>query len=158
MDEVEADDGRRSTREIVEHPGAVGILAWDGQRVTLVRQWRHAAGRDLLELPAGTVDPGEAPLETARRELVEETGLSAASWEEGPRFFTAPGFCTERLDLFLATDLREEAAESLPSDESIEVSRLGLRDALRAIDDGEIADAKSIAGLLWLARRLRQPA
>ena len=77
VDEVETDDGRRSTREIVEHPGAVAILAWDGRALTLVRQWRHAAGRDLLELPGGTLDPGESPLQTARRELSEETGRVA---------------------------------------------------------------------------------
>ena len=156
VDEVETDDGRRATREVVEHPGAVAMLPWDGSHLTLVRQWRHAAGGELLELPAGTIDPGESPLETAQRELREETGLAAASWEEGPGFFTAPGFCTEHLRLFLATDLHEPDAgvDERPSDESIEVSRVGLDEALSAIEDGSIADAKSIAGILWLARRV----
>ena len=153
VDEIETDGGRRSTREIVEHPGAVVVLAWDGQRLTLVRQWRHAAGRELLELPAGTIDPGESPLETARRELAEETSLEAASWEAGPRFFSAPGFCTERLDLFLATDLRSAEDVQRPADESIEISQLELSEAVAAIDDGTIEDAKSLVGILWLARR-----
>lgn len=154
VDEIETEAGRRATREIVEHPGAVVILAWDGEQLTLVRQWRHAAGQELLELPAGTIDPGESPGETARRELAEETGLDAGSWLEGPRFFSAPGFCTERLDLFLATDLRAAQDVHRPEDESIEMSQMRLPAALAAIDDGTIQDAKSIVGILWLARRL----
>ena len=157
VDEIETDDGRRSTREIVEHPGAVVVLAWDGSRLTLVRQWRHAAGRELLELPAGTIDPGESAVETARRELAEETGLEAASWEEGPRFFSAPGFCTERLDLYLASDLQPAAEVERPADEAIEIASLELREALEAVDEGAIEDAKSIVGILWLARRLGLP-
>src|SRR5918995_6194960 len=84
VDEVERDDGHRTTREIVEHPGAVGILAWDGTRLAMVRQWRHATGQALLEIPAGTLEPDEPPAETARRELAEEAGLAAASWVDGP--------------------------------------------------------------------------
>ena len=154
VDDVELADGDRSRREVVEHPGAVAILPWGDGRLTLVRQWRHAAGRELLELPAGTVDTGESALQTAQRELREETGLVAAAWDEGPGFFTAPGFCTEHLRLYLATDLREEEAVQKPSDESIQVSHLDLGEALAAIEDGTIVDAKSIAGILWLARRL----
>lgn len=153
VDDVELPDGRRSSREIVEHPGAVGILAWDGERVRLVRQWRHATGRDLLEIPAGTLDPGEEPLVTAQRELAEECGLAADRWRPGPRFFTAPGFCTEELSLFLATGLRDEEAEG-PDDEAIEVERPTLSEALAAVDEGRIVDAKSVAGILWLAREL----
>src|SRR5687767_4748660 len=84
VDEVERSDGHRTTREIVEHPGAVAILAWDGERVAMVRQWRHATGEVLLEIPAGTREPDEPPLVTAERELAEEAGLAAARWEEGP--------------------------------------------------------------------------
>jgi ADP-ribose pyrophosphatase len=154
VDEVERADGHRTTREVVEHPGAVAILAWDGERVAVVRQWRHATGAELLEIPAGTLEPDEAPLETARRELAEEAGLVAASWEDGPRFFTAPGFCTELMHVYLATGLSPTAAGG-DEDEQIEASWLGLADALNAIDSGEIADAKTIASVLWLARRLR---
>ena len=154
VDEVELDDGRRTTREVVEHPGAVAMLPWDGEHLALVRQWRHAAGRALLEVPAGTVDPGEEPATTAARELAEETELHADSWERGPAFFTAPGFCTEYLTVYLATDLRPGDDSAHPDDEDLEVVRLSLTEALDAIDSGQIEDAKSIVAILWLARRL----
>ena len=154
VDEVERPDGRRASREIVEHPGAVAILAWDGARLGMVRQWRHAAGDVLLEIPAGTMEPGEDPKTTARRELGEEMGVAAAAWATGPSFYTAPGFCTERLTLFLATELEETQVEA-PDDEDVEQEWLPLAEALDAIENGRIADAKSIAGILWLARRLK---
>lgn len=153
VDEVELSSGRRTTREVVEHPGAVAILAWDGARLAMVTQWRAAASADLLEIPAGTLDPGEEPGVTARRELAEECGLAAQSWEEGPSFYTAPGFSTELLTLFLARDLLPVQA-SAPEDEELERSWLTLDEALAAIDDGRITDAKSLVGILWLARRL----
>jgi ADP-ribose diphosphatase len=153
VDQVELSSGRTTSREIVEHPGAVGILAWDGARLAMVRQWRHPTGRELLEIPAGTLDPGEDPATTARRELGEECGVAAEAWEQGPSFYTAPGFCTELLTLFIATGLREVRVES-PEDEELELAWLGLPDALHAVDTGEIIDAKSVAGVLWLARRL----
>jgi len=153
VDAVERGDGRRTTRDVVEHPGAVAILAWDGERIAMVRQWRHATGRALLEIPAGTLEPDEPPAETARRELAEESGLAAATWEEGPRFYTAPGFCDELMHLYLATDLSETTAGG-DEDEELETSWLELADALAAIDDGRIMDAKTIAGVGWLARRL----
>lgn len=155
VDEVERPDGGHATREIVEHPGAVAILAWDGARLAMVRQWRHAAGDVLLEIPAGTMEDGEQPLVTARRELGEEMGVAADTWVRGPAFYTAPGFCTERLTLFLATDLREVETQA-PDDERIERAWLPLRDAVDGVEDGRIADAKSIVGVLWLAARLSQ--
>jgi ADP-ribose pyrophosphatase len=153
VDDVERADGRRTTRDVVEHPGAVAIVAWDGERLAMVRQWRHATGGPLLEIPAGTAEPDEPPAETARRELAEEVGVAAASWVTGPSFFTAPGFCTELMHLFLATDLSPEFAEG-DEDEDLEVSWMSLDEALAAVDSGEIADAKSILAVLWLARRL----
>ena len=152
VDEVELDSGRRATREVVEHPGAVAVIAWDGERLAAVRQWRQAAGAELLEIPAGTCEPGESPLGTAQRELAEECGLTAARWEEGPAFYTAPGFSTELLTLFLATDL-QGVDVAPPDDEALERSWLTLADALAAVDDGRIRDAKSLVGILWLARR-----
>ena len=95
-------------------PGAVAILAWDGERLAMVRQWRHATGQALLEIPAGTLEPGEPPDETARRELAEECGLAAADWDAGPRFYTAPGFCTELMHLYLATDLTDAPGRGRP--------------------------------------------
>jgi ADP-ribose pyrophosphatase len=154
VDEVELDDGRRTTREIVEHPGAVAILAWDGERLAMVRQWRHATGQALLEIPAGTLEPNEEPEATARRELAEEVGLEAATWVAGPRFYTAPGFCTELMHVFLATDLSETDAGG-DEDEELEPSWMTLADAVAAIDDGRIIDAKTMAGVGWLGRRVR---
>jgi ADP-ribose pyrophosphatase len=153
VDEVELESGRRATREVVEHPGAVAILAWDGEQLAAVRQWRQPAGADLLEIPAGTLEPGEEPLLTAQRELAEECGLAAERWVEGPAFYTAPGFSTELLTLFLATGLSSVDAQP-PEDEALERSWLTLRDALAAIDDGRIRDAKSLVGILWLNNRL----
>jgi ADP-ribose pyrophosphatase len=153
VDEVELDNGRHATREVVEHRGAVGILAWDERRLAMVSQWRTAAAAELLEIPAGTMDAGETPSTTAERELAEECGLSASSWEAGPSFFTAPGFCTERLTIFLATGLRPTPTTP-PEDELLESSWLTLPQALVAIDEGRIIDAKSLVGILWLARRL----
>lgn len=154
VDEIERDDGHRSTREIVEHPGAVAILAWDGTRLAMVRQWRHATGHALLEIPAGTLEPDEAPEATARRELAEEVGLAAARWVEGLRFYTTPGFSTEIMHLYLATDLNDATADA-DEDEQLEPSWMTLPDAVAAIDDGRIEDAKSMAAIGWLDRRLR---
>ena len=156
VDDVVLDDGRRTTREVVEHPGAVAMLAWDGERLSLVRQWRHAAGRALLEVPAGTLEPGEDPAATAVRELVEETELEADAWERGPAFFTAPGFCTEYLTVYLASSLHAAGAREHPDDEELEVVRMTLAQALEAVDRGDIEDAKSIVAILWLARRLER--
>jgi ADP-ribose pyrophosphatase len=153
VDEVERSDGHRTTREIVEHPGAVAILAWDGERLAMVRQWRHATGEVLLEIPAGTLEPDEPPLATAERELAEEVGLAASHWETGPAFFTAPGFCDELMHLYLATGLSRTHAEA-DADELLEATWLALPDALAACDGGGIRDAKTIAGVSWLARRL----
>jgi len=153
VDEVELESGTRATREVVEHPGAVAILAWDGERLAAVRQWRQAAGAEMLEIPAGTLEPGEEPLLAAQRELAEECELAAERWVEGPAFYTAPGFSTELLTLFLATELRPVDAAP-PDDEALERSWLTLPDALAAIDDGRIRDAKSLVGILWLSRHL----
>jgi ADP-ribose pyrophosphatase len=156
VDEVALDDGRQTVREVVEHPGAVAILAWDGERLVLVRQWRHPAGAELLEVPAGTLDPGEEPMATAVRELAEETELGADRWERGPAFYTAPGFCTEFLTVYLATGLHPRTDGAHDDDEELERVEMTLPEALAAVDDGTIRDAKSIAAILWLARRLEQ--
>jgi ADP-ribose pyrophosphatase len=153
VDQVMLDNGHPASREVVEHPGAVGILAWDGARVAMVSQWRQAAGQQLLEIPAGTLEPGESPRATAERELGEECGLAAEGWEQGPSFFTAPGFCTERLTLFLATNLSDMEADT-PEDELLDRSWLTLAEAVAAVDGGRVIDAKTVAGILWLAHRL----
>ena len=156
VDGVEREDGHRTSREVVEHPGAVAIIAWNGAEVAMVRQWRHAPGQTLLEIPAGTLEPDEAPLATARRELAEEVGVAATTWVDGPRFYTAPGFCDELMHVFLATDLSDAPGQA-DEDEQLEPSWMSLGDALAAVDDGRIIDAKSIAAIGWLARRLPLP-
>ena len=156
VDEVELESGRRAVREVVEHPGAVAILAFDGGRLAMVRQWRQAAGSELLEIPAGTCEPGEERLVTAQRELAEECGLEATDWEEGPAFYTAPGFSTELLTLFVAGGLRSVQAAP-PEDEALERSWLPLAEAVAAVESGTIRDAKSLVGILWLARRRASP-
>jgi ADP-ribose diphosphatase len=133
-------------REIVEHPGAVAIVAVDGdEMVALVRQRREAARKLLLELPAGTLEDGESPLESARRELEEETGLTGGSWRELAAFYTTPGFCRERMHVFAAEGV-ERGAASPEDDEELELVYWRVDDIAERL--GEIEDAKTLAGLL----------
>ena len=163
MDTVERADGHLARRDVAAHPGAVAIVALDPDGcVLLVRQYRHPAGRVLLEIPAGTLerDPAtgatEDPEGAARRELEEETGYRAATWERLADFWTAPGFATELMHLYLATDLAPAAQDRLgpDEDEALELVRRPWREAVAAAERGEIGDAKSLVGLFWLARRL----
>jgi len=158
VDEVRLASGRTRKREIVEHGGAVAIVAVDDQeRVLLVRQFRKPVERFLLEIPAGTLEEGEDPDACARRELLEETGHSAERIERLLGFYSAPGFCTEYLHVYLATGLSEGAA-SPEEDEAIELIREPVSRALELIESGRIQDAKSQVGLLaYLARPLQQP-
>jgi ADP-ribose pyrophosphatase len=135
-----------SDREIVRHPGAVAIVAVDReQRLWLVRQRREAVRKDLLELPAGLVEQGEEPLDTAKRELKEECGLSGGEWRELGAFFTSPGFSNERIVVFCAEDL--EIGEADPDDgEELHVVHWPAAEIGSKI--GELEDAKTIAGLL----------
>lgn len=153
IDEIEVKDGLNVRREIVAHPGAVVMLPVDGEgRILWVRQHRWAAQRVLLELPAGTLEEGESPEETARRELMEEAGYAAATWERLGGFFSAPGFCSEYLHAYLATDLTEQQADG-DEDEDIEVVPLTLEESLARIDAGEVEDAKSLSAVLLYLRR-----
>ena len=137
-------------REIVEHPGAVAIVAVDGEgMVALVRQPREAARKHLLELPAGTLEQGESPLESARRELAEETGLTGGTWRELAAFYTTPGFCRERMHLFAAEGV-EPGASSPEPDEDLELVRWRVEDVAGRL--GELEDAKTLAGLLLYLR------
>jgi ADP-ribose pyrophosphatase len=137
-------------KEIVVHGPAVAIVAVDRDRqVTLVRQQRAPAGGPLLELPAGGVEEGETPLATARRELREETGLHGGDWTEVAAFFTTPGFCDERMHLFLARELEQGDAEPEES-EQLELVRVPLDDVPALLP--EIEDGKTLAGLLLLLR------
>lgn len=160
-DQIVRGDGSTSSRDIVVHPGAVVVVALDGEGLLLlVTQYRVPCGGAMLELPAGTLDTHdgviEDPLLAAHRELEEETGYRAGSMERIGGFWSAPGFSTEYLTLYLATDLSLAVAGRLSPDEDefLRLSKLHWRDALAAIDAGVIEDAKSIAGIMLVARRL----
>jgi ADP-ribose diphosphatase len=146
-------DGEEVTREIVRHRGAVGVLAHDEERVWLVRQPRETIGDpDFLEIPAGRLDvDGEQPLQAAQRELAEEIGFGGRSWEPILSYYSSAGFTDERIHLFLATDLYESKADS-GENERIEIVPWPLDRLDSAIE--ECRDAKTLIGLLWLARRL----
>ena len=148
VDVIETPDGHRVKRDIVEHRGAVAMVPIDAEgRVILVRQYRHAAGKWLLEIPAGTLDPGEDPLEAAQRELREEIGFAAGRIDLLAGCYAAPGYCSEYLHLYAARDLTEDPLEG-DVDEDIEVVPVPLSEVRKLIAEGEIEDAKSLAALL----------
>jgi ADP-ribose diphosphatase len=135
------------TLETIRHPGAAAVVALDDAgAVTLLHQFRHAAGGFIWEIPAGKLDPGEAPIHCAVRELREEAGLAAAEIIFLGQVLTAPGFCDERIHLFLARGL-SQAEQQLDADEVLTVKRVPFRQALAMIRSGEIEDAKTIVGL-----------
>jgi ADP-ribose pyrophosphatase len=155
VDTVELSSGRKTKREIVEHAGCTAIVAIDSEsNVLLVRQYRKAVERTLLEIPAGGIERGETPLDGARRELEEETGFSAEKWEELSFFYTSPGFTTEYIHLYLATDLKP-VKRAADDDENIELVRVPLKKAPELITSREVCDAKSIAGLLMVLRKVQ---
>jgi len=148
VDTVRLENGRLTEREIVEHPGAVAIVALDGDdNAILVRQFRKAAEKKLLEIPAGTLEAGEEPIACARRELIEETGYRAECLEQVGGLYTSPGFCTEYIHLYLATGLKK-GLSAPENDEAIETIKVPLSDIPAMVSQGEICDGKSIAGLL----------
>jgi ADP-ribose pyrophosphatase len=154
VDTVRMPDGYETKREVIEHPGAAVIVAIDGkEQVLLVRQYRHAIGREMLELPAGTREKDEPAEQTAPRELQEETGYTARNWEPLAHFFSSPGILTEEMFIFLARDLAEGASKT-ESDEKIQVVKVPLHEAVEMAQRGEITDAKSIIGLLLAKRKL----
>jgi ADP-ribose pyrophosphatase len=144
-------------RDVVRHPGsAVIVPVFADGTVALVKQYRHPTVRYLLEIPAGTLDEGEKPEVGAARELEEELGVVAAKMEKLSEFFVSPGFCEEKMWVYLATELTE-TSQRLDEDEVIEVVRLSLTEALEMISDGEIEDAKTIIGLMLAAPRIGSP-
>lgn len=157
-DYVAEPGGVRARRDIIHHSGSVVVLAVDDRknppRLLLERQYRHAAGDYLWELPAGRIDPGEAELKAAKRELLEETGYTASSWRRILRFYASPGFVAETMSVYLATGLHAGAAQP-EEDEIIYKRMLSLPAALRMVMNGTIRDAKTISSILWLDHKFR---
>src|SRR3954463_10969052 len=149
IDRVRYDDGEEAEREVVEHPGAVAVVAHDGEFVYLVAQPREPVDEQtLVELPAGKVDEeGESPRETGKRELAEEIGKGAHEWRPLATFWGSPGFSNEEIHLYLATDLYDQTAE-VEENERIEIVKVPLADLDQAIKD--CRDSKTLVGLLWL--------
>jgi len=152
-DVVRLPDGSQAVREYVRHPGAVAIVALTGEGgVVLERQHRYPLGRDFIELPAGKLEPDEAHLETAQRELLEETGYAAAEWTRLGLVHNAIGYSDESIELWLASGLEKRAA-NLDAGEFLEVFTLPFEEALAMAADGRISDVKTIIGLFWANRR-----
>ncbi len=163
-DDVQEPGGVRARRDIIHHTGSVVVLAVDesgsSARVLLERQYRHAAKDYLWELPAGRIDPGEKPLPAAKRELLEETGYTAAHWRRILNFYASPGFVAETMSVYMATGLQAGTAQP-EDDEVIQMRLVPLSTALRMVLSGTIRDAKTISSVLWLdhqRRASRRPA
>ena len=156
IDTVRFPDGSTGDMEIFRHPGASAVVpflsdpAGEDPQVLLIRQYRYAAGGWLYEVPAGRLDPGEDPADCARRELEEETGCTATGVQRLTTIFTTPGFCDERIHLFLATGLTR-GEHRRERDEFLEVETVALSRALAMIESGEIQDAKTVIALLYAA-------
>lgn len=154
LDSVVLPTGQRAELAILHHPGAAAVVPFiDRERIVLLRQYRHAAGGTIWEVPAGKLDAGEEPALCAARELAEETGYRAGRIERTGMIFTTPGFTDERIHLFAAFDLTP-GATALEHNEVIQCEIVALSDALAMIERGEICDAKTIAALFLASRRL----
>lgn len=147
LDRVRLPDGEEAEREVVSHWGAVGVVPLTAEGdVLLVRQYRHATGEDLLEIPAGKLLPGEDPIQCAVRELEEETGMRAERWYRLASFYTSPGFSDEMLHLFMAAELREGVFNP-DEGEFLEIVSMSLERGLALVAEGEVKDSKTVAGL-----------
>ncbi len=150
-DMVRLPNGKQTVREYIVHPGAVVVLAFlDNGNLLFERQFRYPLRRVFLELPAGKIDPGEAILDTARRELLEETGHVASDWEYVGVMHPCIGYSDERIEIFAARELHRAAEKQLDHNEFLEVLELTPADARAAVWDGRITDAKTITALFWL--------
>ena len=150
LDRVRLPDGNEATREYVRHQGAVVVIpVQDDGLLILERQFRHPLGRSMIEFPAGKIEPGEPVEETARRELLEETGFIAEKWRHLGVMHPCVGYSDERIEVFLAQGLRQEGGQNLDHGEFIDLLKLTPEEAAQAVRDGGITDAKTIAALFW---------
>lgn len=153
-DTVRLPDGGTAEREFIEHPGAVAVIALThAGELVMERQYRYPLGREMIEIPAGKIDPGEDPLATARRELKEETGYAAAQWRHLATIHIAIGYSNERIEIYLAEGLRQEGSK-LDDEEFLEVLTLPLTTALAWVREGKITDSKTVSGLFWAEKIL----
>jgi ADP-ribose pyrophosphatase len=153
-DTVRLPDGGAAEREYIEHPGAVAVIALtDSGELVMERQFRYPLGRDMIEIPAGKIDPGEDPLATARRELQEETGYTAAEWTHVATINIAIAYSDEHIEIYLAKGLKQERAK-LDEEEFLEVFTLPLATALAWVRDGRITDSKTVSALFWAEKIL----
>jgi ADP-ribose pyrophosphatase len=156
-DQVEEPGNVRARRDVIRHSGSIVVLPLDDSGrtplVLLERQYRYAAGRRMWELPAGRVDPGENHIAAAKRELIEETGYTASRWQKALFFYVSPGFLDESMTVYLASGLKKGMAQP-EEDERIAVRFFPLRQAVRMATSGKIIDAKTIASLFWLEKKL----
>jgi len=153
-DTVRLPDGNTAEREYIEHPGAVAVIALtDAGELVMERQYRYPLGRDMIEIPAGKIDPHEDPFATAKRELKEETGYTAAQWRHVATINIAIAYSNERIEIYLAKGLKHESAK-LDEEEFLEVFTLPLATALAWVRDGKITDSKTVAGLFWAEKVL----
>lgn len=156
IDTVELPDKKYSKREIVEHPGAVAIIPiTEDNKIILVRQFRKSVEKPLLEIPAGKIEINEEPKETALRELAEETGFKANNMEYITEFYTSPGFSNEKVYLFLATQLQNGEANP-ETDECIETETYDILDLVEMVDRGEINDSKTIIGIFYAEKYIKE--
>ncbi len=152
---VTLENGTTTDMEFIEHPGAAAVIPFlDDSRILLLKQYRHALKKDIWEIPAGTLDPHEKIIDCAKRELIEETGYSANGWQKLGEITPVPGYSDERIHIYLATEL-QPAAQNLDADEVIQVQEVEFKDAIDMIGNGEIQDAKSIAGLFMASTWLK---
>lgn len=155
VDTVLLPGGKKASRELVRHPGGVCIVAYDGENIYLVKQYRKPYDEVVTELPAGKLEYGENPLECGKRELLEEVGMTAENFESLGKFYSSPGFCSETIYAYLATNLKK-VGQQLDEDEYLDVIKVKLDTAAEMVMNGEICDGKSVSAILKAARILKK--
>lgn len=155
VDTVLLPDGKEATRELVKHPGGVCIVAYDDGFIYLVKQYRKPYDSVVTELPAGKLEYGEDPFECGKRELLEEVGMTAANFISLGKFYSSPGFCSETIYAYLATDLKK-VGQKLDEDEYLDVMKVKFSDAVDMVMKGEICDGKSVSAILKADRILNK--